>query len=235
MKLQEMDLALETIRVSKASVAPRRIRVQADQAQLVSAFEESKKSLQQALLDKKKMEGDVEAKEQAIRKHTGELNSVKSNDAYKALLTEIETAKKEKAAAEDRILEIMELQDNLQKDLKEREKTLDADKAALAKQVDVLDAEEKELDGRLAAKQAERDAAVQSVPANALQRYEGVRRGRSTFAVLAAVKDLTCQGCRTRIPADVVNNVMKGKEIVSCESCSRILFILPAEPAPAAQ
>lgn len=229
-----MDLALETLRASKASIAPRRARVQADQAKLLSTFEESKKSLQQAQLDKKKMEGEVESKDQAVRKHTGELNSVKSNDAYKALLTEIENAKKEKSAIEDKVLEVMELQDRLQKELKEREKTLDADKAGLAKQLDVLDAEEKELEGKIVAKQEERDARSKAVAPEALRRYEGVRRGRSTFAVLAAVKDLTCQGCRTRLPPDTVNQAMKGKEIVSCEGCSRILFIPPTEPAPAA-
>jgi hypothetical protein len=49
-----------------------------------------------AQLNRKNSELEIDAKDQAVRKHSGELNSVKSNDAYKALVLEIEAAKKEK-------------------------------------------------------------------------------------------------------------------------------------------
>jgi len=47
------------------------------------------------------------AKEQAIRKSSGELNSVRSNDAYKALLTQIDDAKKSKSEWEDKVPDIV--------------------------------------------------------------------------------------------------------------------------------
>lgn len=234
LKLQTLDASLDGLRRAKADAAPRRAAVQEEQRLLIAAFEDSKKALAQALLDRKKFEGEVEAKEQAVRKHTGELNSVKSNDAYKALLSEIESAKAEKASIEDKILEVMESQDRLQKELKDREKTLDADKAALAAKASAIDDEEKRLDGEVAAKAAERDAFSGSLPPAAVHKYEAVRRGRPSFAPLSEVKDMACQGCRTRLTADVVNSVMKGKDAVSCENCSRILYIVPPQPAPAA-
>jgi predicted nucleic acid-binding Zn-ribbon protein len=225
-----MDLALQTSRGAKAALAPRRAKIQDDQKALLSAFEESKKSLVQAQLDRKKMEAESEAKDQVVRKHTGELNSVKSNDAYKALLTEIENAKREKAVIEDKTLELMEAQDRLQKELSAREKTLDADKAELARKAAAVDAEEKAADEAIAARSAERDAFAATLPADAVRRYDAVRRGRAE----AEVKDMICQGCRRRLTADVVNSVMKAKDVVNCESCSRILYIRPAPAAAAA-
>jgi uncharacterized protein len=231
--LQQLDLALESLRANHALLAPRRASIDKEKQSLVNAFEESKKSFQQAQLDKKRLEGEAEAKDQAVRKHTGELNSVKSNDAYKALLTEIENAKSEKAAIEDKVLEVMELQDRLQKELKEREKTLDADKAALDRRAAEAAAEEKAAEAKVAEAVSAREAYAATVDAPSLKRYEAVRRGRSSFAVLAEVKDLICGGCRTRLPPDVVNSIMKGKDVVSCEGCSRILYIVPAPPQPA--
>lgn len=49
-----------------------------------------------AQLNRKNSKMEIDAKDQAVRKHSGELNNVKSNDAYKALVSEIEAAKKEK-------------------------------------------------------------------------------------------------------------------------------------------
>ena len=51
-------------------------------------------SLLERLQKEKEME--VTTLEAAIGKHSGELNAVKSNDAYKALLSEIEKEKQKK-------------------------------------------------------------------------------------------------------------------------------------------
>ncbi len=53
---------------------------------------------------KKEKEMELAAREEKIKNNNLELNSVKSNDAYKALLTEIDNAKIEKTAFEDEIL-----------------------------------------------------------------------------------------------------------------------------------
>jgi predicted nucleic acid-binding Zn-ribbon protein len=230
LKLQEQDLSLEEQRRTAASVAPRRAGLEDALRLLQSAFEESKKSLTDAQLLRKSLEAEAEAKDQAVRKHSGDLNSVKSNDAYKALLSEIENAKKEKSDIEDKVLEVMETQENLQRELKSREKTLASEKAVIEKELAALEAEEKRLASDVAAKSAEREAYFQSLPEDGRRSYETVRRGRAAFAVLAEVNDMTCFGCRTKIPADVVNNIMKGKDLVNCDSCSRILFIRPAPP-----
>ena len=57
---------------------------------------------------KKEKEALLDAKEKAIAKHSMDLNTVKANDAYKALLIEIEKAKADKSAIEDEILALME-------------------------------------------------------------------------------------------------------------------------------
>ena len=87
---------------------------------------------------------------------------------------------------------------------------------------------EKRLVSDLESKNAEREAFFQTLPEDVRRPYEAVRRGRTSFSALAEVKGMACLGCRTKIPPDVVNQVMKGKEIIVCESCSRLLYILPA-------
>ena len=57
---------------------------------------------------KKTKELDVAAKEEAAKKHGGELNQVKTNEAFKALQHEIERAKADASDIETQILEIMD-------------------------------------------------------------------------------------------------------------------------------
>lgn len=233
LKLHDLDLSLETLRRQKEALVPQKEKVEEDRRRLASDLENSKKSLAQSQLDRKKLEGEVESQEQSVRKHTGELNAVKSNDAYKALLAEIEKAKSDKQALEDKILEVMELQETLQKELKSREAEHASALAAVNARAKALDEEAARLDAALNGKSGERNGFFDGLPEDVRGPYESVRRGRSDFSVLAEVKGMICQGCRTTLPPDVVNQVLKGKALVSCDSCSRILFIRPA-PSPAA-
>jgi predicted nucleic acid-binding Zn-ribbon protein len=118
-RLQEMDTELETLRQGVSKTGPRRAEIAwRVAAALLAAQDQSKKSLIDAQLNRKNSELEIEAKDQAVRKHSGELNSVKSNDAYKALVLEIEAAKKEKILLEDQVLVLMEKIEVLQKESK---------------------------------------------------------------------------------------------------------------------
>src|SRR5690242_7519889 len=93
-KLQDLDQALDDLSQARDGVAPQRERLKAEFQSVQSQFDGAKKSLTQIQVEKKNLELDIESKEQAVRKHSSELNAVKSNEAYKGLLTQIEEAKK---------------------------------------------------------------------------------------------------------------------------------------------
>lgn len=42
---------------------------------------------------------------------------------------------------------------------------------------------------------------------------------------LAALEDRNCQGCYMNVPTNVFVRLSKGREIVSCPNCQRILFL----------
>lgn len=226
-RLQELDRTLDAARANVARMAPQRAALEAEKAARTAALDSSKKALTEALSQKKNLELDIDAKDQAVRKHSGELNNVKSNDAYKALLHEIEAAKTQKIVLEDQVLVLMEKIENFQKDAKASDATASQDQAALDQKIAAVDAEKARLDAAILAQMAERDAFAATCPPDARERYEAIQRGRVGFVAVVPVKDMTCGGCRTRLTADTVNQAMKGKDLVACDSCSRILFIPP--------
>lgn len=229
-KVQEFDSQLEALAQTKAKLTPQREQIKADIQAIMSRAEEVKKALQQAQVDKKNFELDIETKEQAMRKNSTELNTVKSNEAYKALLTQIEDAKKAKSDIEDKILETMEKIDQLQKDLKEADKKNNEDKAVLEKKIQALDADEQRLQGEWDQKKKERDEFFNALPDAVRTPYQSVSRGGARKKpVVVAIKGNICGGCKTLLPPSVINEVMKGKDLISCETCTSILYIPPAQ------
>jgi len=231
-KLQELDTALDNLLQGQDRLGPQKDKLQADIKALQTSLEDSKKSLTQAQVDKKNAELDIEAKDQAVRKSSGELNSVKSNDAYKALLTQMEEAKKAKSALEDKVLELMERIDALQKESKDRDKKFQEEKSAVEKQIAALDAEGQRLQAEYDAKKKDRDAFFETLPNLVRTPYDALRRGRRGVLVVVPVKGGICGGCRMTLPPSVINDAMKGADLVTCESCSRILYHIPAPSAP---
>ncbi len=231
-RLQEMDKELDALRQSVDRVSPRRAGIAARREGAVAAQEYSKKALIETQVTRKNLEIDIDSKEQEIRKHTSQLNSVKSNDAYKALINEIEAAKKTKTLLEDDVLVLMEKIETLQKEAKAAEVEAQKVQAELDGQLRALDAEEIVFKAQVETKKADRDVFAGALPAEARDRYEAIQRGRPGYVAVVPINQMVCGGCRTGLTPHLVNQVMKGKEIITCDGCSRILYIVPKPPVP---
>jgi hypothetical protein len=105
-----------------------------------------------------------------------------------------------------------------QSDLVPREEQLQSQVAAIAR--DIRDTEE----GSLAQLRNERAALASTTPPHLLAQYEALR---ATFSnPVVAIQSGTCGGCKIRVSANTAERVRAGREIVTCEHCSRILFVL---------
>jgi len=170
----------------------------------------------------KEFENTVASKEASIKKHEGDLNQVKANDAYKALLKEIEDAKKAIGDVETEMLELMDVIDAVKKE-----------EAGIKAEIDGFTKEReghiKELEGKKAGLEAElakgmetRAAALESVPDELSTLYEKTRERRKGIAV-SRLHNKSCGECRVAQTPQALVDVAKGTKIVMCDSCQRIL------------
>ena len=221
--LQDKDKVLDAIQKEIDSVPPRIAAVQADLANEKKRMDAAKAKTIDLEKKKKTKELDVAAKEEAARKHTGQLNELKSNDAYKAMQAEIE---KEKAAAGDIETEVLQIMEDIDKS-KAEEKTLavelkkieDFSKTDLAK----LEAELSHAKGRFAEAKAARDAAAEPVPADLMKVFNHIRSRGKPDAVVPVV-DGHCGSCQMTLTPAMIAEITKLKNLAVCESCQRILY-----------
>src|ERR1700679_3526932 len=104
LNVQERDAEMDGFRMESAAIPKRVAALKAEIQANKTALENAKKDLLQFQLAKKEKDMDLETREASIRKHSGELNAVKTNEAYRALVGEIDKAKQEKSAFEDEVL-----------------------------------------------------------------------------------------------------------------------------------
>jgi len=162
-----------------------------------------------------------------ISKYRDQSLDVKTNEQYKALLHEIQFAEKEITANEDKILELMVNADVRDKEVKAAQAELKAETAEIEKEKEQARQRTAEDEKLLAEAKSKRDQLRGGVREDLLRQYERVSRFRGSG--IAEVLNHKCMGCQVILRPQIYNDVRSGKDVVSCDSCQRILYLSPKE------
>lgn len=205
-----------------AEISAAEERVKAEMARLEGA----KSELKHIETERKKLEIDADSKRQQILKYRTQLNLIKSNTEYQALLKEISKAETDIRNVEDVELDFMEKLEKLQPALKQEQAQLkeitakgEAEKVELQRRAKLIQTELEQLS-------TERQTLIGSVDSDLLSRYERLLRSKGDLAIVP-IKHGNCGGCHLNIPPQVVHNAKKGGELTSCSNCGRILYWQP--------
>lgn len=157
------------------------------------------------------------------------LKHAQNQKEYETAMRETDALQKAIAGFETQIVEIMEEVEGVEKELEERADeiaTLDGKReTALAAFDSALAKDKKEFDSET----KHRQVAFAILPAVLASVYDRMaQRSRDGIAV-AEVVNGSCSACYMQLRPQVQLNVKKGDEIIICESCSRIMYIVPRE------
>jgi uncharacterized protein len=152
---------------------------------------------------------------------------VKTNKEYSAVLAEIETIKMEKGRIEEEILALMETQERMTREIAEAEGRLKRHTEEATTQQAAATEEFRVLEADLAAVRAERESLARDIPRDSMGQYTRLLRGRGGLAVAVVGANGICTGCRLSVTPQRFNELRQSSQILTCESCGRILFYQP--------
>jgi hypothetical protein len=236
-ELQAVDLRLIGIR-ERLTRFPKRLaeaesRVHQARQQVSAAKEAHTKGLK----ERKTYELDVEQWKERAKKYRNQSAEVKTNEAYKALLHEIENAEREVANAEDRLLERMVSGEEYERQIKAAEAALKEIEATTNKERQAIQAEYNAAQKELAAAEAARASAVAEVPEDLVDHYERLAKKHGGVA-LAEIRGESCGQCGVLIRPHVIQKLHRpgNEDFFHCETCTRILYYADhvAPPGPPA-
>jgi predicted nucleic acid-binding Zn-ribbon protein len=222
-KLQECDNQIQAI-VQKQREGPEKIKKLEDELkEQEMKFKEDASKLESLNNERRRMEKEIQDLESAMEKSDMKLTQIKSNKEYTAALKEIEELKKAKFAAEDRVIEIMEAVEEVERKCDENgakqddmRKEFEHNKALISNELKELDKERDKLEIR-------RGDFSQTVDQELLDKYQYLKERRGGQAISPVIGGV-CQTCHMGIPPQKFNELLRGNALMTCPNCHRLIY-----------
>ena len=234
-QLQDLDLAADRARRRIAELPAALQALETRVAEKTAHVSSVKEQITAGQTARREVERELAAVQGRLSKYKGQLMEVKTNKEYQAMQKEMAAAEHDVRAHEDKLLEHMEQAETFAAELKAAESALKAEQTVVARDQKILEAERAEIEQELARLTAARKEIVAMLPRDALSLFERVAHGRKGVAV-AEARDGLCTVCHVRLRPQMFNEVRRNDGLHQCDSCTRILYFVPAAaPGGAAQ
>jgi len=178
------------------------------------------------------LEKESQDAENRVGKLREQMNSVRNNKEYSAMLVEVNSLKDAKGKLEDKALEKLGQLEAFNASLAEVETQAKQQTKLVASAVTEVQNAKEEVGVQLTDATAKREQAAAEIPADSLTQFERLSdhyEGETLGEIEEQDRkrrEYTCGGCYMELPIERVNAVMsKPDSLVTCPSCNRFLFI----------
>ncbi|MCK4343327.1 MAG: hypothetical protein KAY37_16555 [Phycisphaerae bacterium] len=174
---------------------------------------------------------DLKARSARVSKLREDLNTVRTNKEYAAVLSQLNNEKAEASRIEKRAFELMSEVETKRKAAGGHETAVQQETRRLANLKGQLEQAQSSFAERLSTLEQQRAAAAEKLDPKSIdlfnrlsERYEGEVMAR-VIQVHPRRQEFICDGCNMSVTAERANSLMSRDEVVTCGSCGRILHI----------
>ena len=222
-RLQNVDTEINSISYLLDAIPSQLDGIDQQTKATVEIIAQAKDKLAANQKKRRDLEGEVKEIKTFIAKFKRQLNDVKSNKEYTALLKEIAEAEHKTDKIEEDILNEMIGADDVEKEIKAANVRKAEEEKRLQKEKEDILQKGKELEAQKAVLAKERQGLLPQIPPDQLKIYLRIVSKLDGFA-LSPVTDDFCSICQMRVRPQLVNELVEMKKIIMCEACGRILY-----------
>lgn len=211
------------VKLKERQVALDRLRRQRDELQSQFKLDQAKAA---------NLENDVRSMEEKIDQLRQQMNNVRNNKEYSAVLVEVNTLKGEKNKIEEQALEQLNTVDRVKGQLQELEKKCGEMEGLVTQASQEVAVSGEEVSPRLKELTAKQAAVEEGLPAETRAFFGRLLEDHEGDAMAVVVEgnrramEYTCGGCYLGIPVERVNALMVQRDqIVICPNCGRVLYL----------
>lgn len=226
LRLQALDRKIVSLETEIATLPKHISEIERRLESHTRRLEADRSALAANQRDRKKLEGDIQLHQQKISKLRDQMSAVKTNEQYQAFQHEIAYIEAEVRKAEDKILDLMEQSEPLEKNVKAAETSLKAEQRevetekARARERTRLDQE------ALTEERAERQTIAGQMDAKFYAEYQRVRKKTKNTPIADATEG-RCSACQIALRPQFFQDLRRQDRVMFCESCGRILTYNP--------
>lgn len=231
--LQTLDTRIRTLEKDLEAIPERRAEIEREFDQRAFEIRALETRQDEAKHTRARLENDVVEQKGRAERAERNLMSSKKQDEYTAAIREADAARKLISALETQILEQLENLEQAEAALKERADeiaTLNSDREARLK---AFDAETSTQAEELRAARASRDQLFSSLPKSLSGLYGRISTRIRDGVAVAEARNNSCSACFMALRPQMMAEVRRGVEVITCDNCSRILYYASTESTPA--
>ncbi len=222
-KLQQLFLYRQQKTKERENLPPEFAGADREYRERLAAIETLKKTILDAEAARRTGEAALADLAEKQKKYQAQLMAVKNSREYGAMLNEIDQVKKALREAEDQVVSLMETLESSGKDLAEREAALPGQTQEHEQSLAGWRETQKQIDREIAEAALRIEELEKLFPPKTLSEFRRLFDRKGGLAVVRAV-DGSCSACHVRLRPALYQALRISGEILTCDSCKRILF-----------
>jgi uncharacterized protein len=227
--LQNLDTTIRKLEKDQEAIPERRAEIEKEFDQRAFEIRALETRRDEAKHTRARLENEVVEQRGRAERAERNLMSSKKQDEYTAAIREADSARKQISQLETQILEQLEVLEQAEAALNERADeiaSLNSDRDAKLK---TFDDEAGTIGDRLAVARKERDEVFANLPKQMSNMYARIKGRIRDGVAVAEARNRSCSACFMSLRPQVMAEIRRGEEVITCDNCGRILFYVPSE------
>jgi predicted nucleic acid-binding Zn-ribbon protein len=227
--LQNLDTSIRKLETDQQAIPERRAEIEREFDQRAFEIRALESRRDEAKHTRARLENEVVDQRGRAERAERNLMSSKKQDEYTAAIREADAARKQISALETQILEQLEQLEQSEAALNERAAeiaSLNSDREARLK---AFDDETGTIEDRLAAARKEREEVFANLPKQMSGMYARIRARIRDGVAVAEARNRSCSACFMSLRPQVMAEIRRGEDVLTCDNCGRILYYVPSD------
>ncbi|HJS24352.1 MAG TPA: C4-type zinc ribbon domain-containing protein [Pyrinomonadaceae bacterium] len=227
--LQNLDTNIRKLETEQQAIPERRAEIEKEFDQRAFEIRALESRRDEAKHTRARLENEVLEQRGRAERAERNLMSSKKQDEYTAAIREADAARKQISALETQILEQLEELEQAEGSLKERADeiaSLNSDREARLK---AFDEQTETIGERLANARKERDEVFANLPKQMSGLYTRIKTRIRDGVAVAEARNRSCTACFMSLRPQVMAEIRRGEEVITCDNCGRILYFVPTD------
>ena len=229
--LQNADTNIRRLQTEIESIPERRAEIEKEFDQRAFEIRGLEMRRDAAGHERTRLEAEIFEQRQRAERADRNLMAAKKPDEYTAAIREADAARKQISAFETQVLEQMEIADQAVKDLAERAPEVEKLRGEMEASFTAFDEQVKAQEQQLEAARAERERLTKELPKAMSTLYNRISARIRDGVAVAEARNGACTACYMALRPQVMADVRRGDEVITCDNCNRILYYSPEHAA----
>ena len=229
--LQKTDTNIRRLEAELQVIPQRRAEIEKEFEQRAFEFRAVESKRDEARSARARLEREIEETRHKAEHAERALMSSKNEKEYGAAIREADAARKHISQLETQTLEQMEALEDAEQQIAEMEPEIAKLRAELREKLQAFEEQMRRQAEQIDSTRAERGRLLAELPKPMGALYNRISTRIRDGIAVAEARNGSCTACFMTLRPQVMSEIRRGDEIITCDNCNRILYYVPAEQA----